>query len=72
MAKQLENPFEIKVVINEGGTEVDVSAHYGITCEHGGLGRKGLPITLTSTQRTQVVNMAKNIVLPQIKAQEGM
>jgi len=72
MAKQLENPFEIKIVITDKGTEVDVSAHYGVSCEYGSLGRKGLPIELTATQEQKVVDLAKNVILPQIKENEGM
>ena len=72
MAKELKNPFEIKIEINQDGTEVDVSAHYGMTCEYGTLGRKGLPIELTPTQEGKVVDLAKNIILPQIKDNEGM
>ena len=72
MAKQLENPFEIKIIITEQGTDVDVSAHYGTTCEFGSLGRKGMPIELTPTQEAKVVDLAKNIILPQIKDNEGI
>jgi len=72
MAKRLENPFEIKIIITEQGTDVDVSAHYGTSCEHGELGRKGIPIELTPAQEQKVVDLAKHIILPRIKEAEGI
>lgn len=72
MAKRIKNPFEIKIIITEQGTDIDVSAHYETACEYGSLGRKGLPIELTPAQEQKVVDFAKNIVLPQIKDNEGL
>lgn len=66
--KNLVNPFEIKIVITDEGKDVDVSAHFEISCEYGSLGRKGIPIKLSPTQESKVIEMAKNIILPQITA----
>ena len=68
MAKQLESPYEIKIVINEDGTDVNVSAHYGTSCEYGSLRKTGLSIKLTPVQEQRVVDMVVAVVLPQIKA----
>lgn len=72
MAKLLVSPFEIKIIIGEDGAVVEVSAHYELNSEYGSLGRKGIPITLTPAQKTMVGSVAKNIILPQIKVQEGI
>lgn len=66
MAKQLENPFEIKLVftIENGNIELDPSAHYGLSCEHGSIGRKGRPLTHTPQQEQQIKDFARDVWYP--------
>ena len=73
MAKLLLNPMELKVDFEYDGTEVTVnlSAHYGRNSE-GVSDRKGIPIILTTAQETTIKNFTKNVVIPQIKAHEGV
>jgi len=73
MAKLLLNPMELKIEFEYDGTEIQVklSAHYGRDSE-GVSDRKGMPITLTTTQETQIKNFTRSVVIPQINAQEGI
>jgi len=74
MAKVIKNPVEVKLVFEEEEDiiTVECSAHYGMTCEHGVLGRKGMAISLTSAQEQAIKGMALAIVLPQILVAEGI
>lgn len=55
MAKKIKNPIQLTVTLmfhTDGTPHVDIteaSIHYGIDCEHGSLGRKGAPVSHTST-----------------------
>lgn len=72
--KQLGNPFEIKLVFNivDGDIELEPSAHYGVSCEYGDLGRKGRPLIHTPQQEQQIKDFAKNVWYSQIKEGEGI
>lgn len=74
MPKELSNPLQyiIEFDKDDGHILVCTSAHYGIICEYGDLGRKGLPITLTPAQENQIKAFAASVLLPQIKANEGI
>lgn len=73
MAKLLLNPMELQVKFEYDGTDVSVklSAHYGRGSD-GVQDRQGIPITLTSAQETTIKSFTKNVIIPQIKAQEGI
>ena len=73
MAKLLLNPMELKVEFDYDGADVTVklSAHYGRNSE-GISDRQGIPITLTTAQEASIKNFTKSVVIPQIKAQEGI
>lgn len=63
MAKRIKNPIEVKATVSlddNGAIEQveDVSVHYGLECEHGDLGRKGLPLEQNQT----VENVVKDFV----------
>ena len=68
MAKKI-NKVEIKIEVERDGTDVTVneSATLYVTTdeypefEH----KKGIPIELTSPQKTTIINHVKNVVLPQ-------
>ena len=66
--KKITFPCELKVDFDEAG-EITCSAHYGVEAE--GIGtRRGMELVLSSTQKTQIKNFAKNVVLPKIKEHE--
>jgi len=73
MTKNLHNPLELSVVIQYDGTDVttDLSAHYGRESD-GVSDRKGIPVTLTPAQETTIKQFVVNVVIPQIKAAEGI
>jgi len=73
MAKILENPMELKVEFEYDGKDVSIglTAHYGRDAD-GVSDRKGIPIILTATQETLIKNFTKTVVIPQIKAAEGL
>ena len=72
MALITRNPIEIKIVFEVENNEVSIetSAHFEYTAEEypGCSARKGIPITHTLQQETQIKTFAKNVWLPQIKA----
>ena len=76
MAKITKNPILIQLEwTHEGDTwTVNPSVHYVVGAdEYPELDtRKGMPIVLTPTQETQVKAFAKNVVYPQILANEGI
>lgn len=74
MGKQLQNPFEIQLIftIENGNIELEPSAHYGMSCEYGELGRKGRELTHTPQQEQAIKDFAKNVWYPQIKEGEGI
>lgn len=76
MAKVIKNPIELKLVFNHNDSiwELEPSVHYGVSAEEYPTleVRKGLPIILTLAQETQVKNFARDVVYPQILANEGI
>jgi len=76
MAKKIKNPIEIKLVFEHGEMtwEIDPSVHYGVgASEYPEFNhRKGMPIELTPAQETQIKNFAKDVVYPQILANESI
>lgn len=68
MAKKIRNPIEGKFTVSfeEGVPSYhidDVSAHYGITCEHEVSMRRGLPLD----QNNEILNIVKDFVEEAIK-----
>lgn len=66
--KAIQFPCELKVEF-DGAGEITTSAHYGIASE-GVEMRRGMELVLSTTEKTQIKNFAKNVVLPKIKAHE--
>jgi len=63
MRKQTRNPIEVKATVHfdEGQPTYhieNVSIHYGMDCEHGDLGRKGLPLD----RNQEVLNIVKDFL----------
>ena len=73
MAKVLLNPMELRILFELEGSDVSVrlKATYGRGSD-GVEDRRGILIDLTPTQETQIKNFTKNVVVPQIKAAEGL
>ena len=76
MAKLIKNPIELKLVFNhdDGAWHLDPSVHYGVgATDYPEFNmRKGMPIVLTPGQETAVIQMAANMIYPQILANEGI
>lgn len=74
MAKELANPLQLVVDFEavDADITVELSAHYKLTDEYGLEMRKGMPITLTPSQETNIKDFTKNVILPQIKSNEGI
>lgn len=74
MPKEIKNPVEVKLEFTEENNTIslEVSAHYGVSCEYGDLGRRGMPIELTPSEEQAVKDMAIAVVLPQMMANEGI
>ena len=74
MGKKIKNPIELKLVFNreDDSWEIEPSAHYGVGAEeypefnH----RKSMPVVLTPAQETQIKSFAKDVIYPQILANE--
>lgn len=56
MGKRIKNPIETKIVEDDG--EVTVSIHYGVDCEYGDLGRKGITPELTPAEQATIEQVA--------------
>ena len=72
MGKKITNPIEIKLVFNveNGSIDLDASAHFGVSCEYGNLGRKGISLSHTPAQEVAIKEFGLNVWYPQIKANE--
>ena len=76
MGKVIENPIDVRLIFNKDGTVwgVDPSVQYGLGVEEypSLTMRKPLLLVLTPAQETQLKTFAKNVIYPQILANEGM
>ena len=76
MAKIIKNPIELKLVFehSDGTWQVDPSVHYGVSAEeYPELNqRKGMQVVLTPAQENMVKHFARDVVYPQILANEGI
>ena len=71
MAKELDKSLRMvtSIIVGEDGeVEVQVDAFYGVHCEYGKLPKRGLPIDLPPNVVAQMKAIAKNVVVPQCKA----
>ena len=67
------NPIKVEITFSRndlGEVEVETSAHfeYSATEYPQCSAKKGIPITHTPTQTTQIKSFAKNVWLPQVEA----
>jgi len=75
MGKVIKNPIEVKLVFKaDGGWHLIPSVHYGVGAEeYPDLSiRKGMPLVFTPAQETAIIQMAADIVYPQILTNEGI
>jgi hypothetical protein len=74
MGKQFVNPFILEVKISQDGglTFESCTAHYGMSCEYGDLGRKGIDIELTPQQQDTIMSFIENTIVPVVISHEGM
>lgn len=76
MAKKIKNPIQVtfKAIFDDGVGEYhieDVSIHTGMICEHGDLGRSGMPLE----KNQEILNIVKDFLeegLKQKEAAEGI
>ena len=74
MVKKIKNLIEVTATLDYAGdigvglpyTIHDVSIHYGLECEHGDMGRKGLPLE----QNQEILNIVKDFAEEGIKQAE--
>jgi len=76
MAKTIKNQIELKLLFeySDGSWDLDPSVHYGIGVEEYPEfnQRKGLQVELTPAQKAAVIQMAVDVIYPQILANEGI
>ncbi len=72
MVLKSKGPITIQITFNriDGEIEVGTSAHFTYAPDEypDVSAKKGIPISHTPTQETQIKNFAKNVWLPQIEA----
>jgi len=72
MPLKSKDPITVQITFTrvDGEVEVETSAHFEYAPDEypNVSARKGIPITHTPTQETQIKTFAKNVWLPQIEA----
>uniref|UniRef100_A0A6M3JQF1 Uncharacterized protein n=1 Tax=viral metagenome TaxID=1070528 RepID=A0A6M3JQF1_9ZZZZ len=66
--------IQLSLIKKDGEWIVTLSAHYGVgASEYNEFStRKGMPVVLTEAQEDTIINFAKNVVYPQMLANEGI
>uniref|UniRef100_A0A6M3L8U3 Uncharacterized protein n=1 Tax=viral metagenome TaxID=1070528 RepID=A0A6M3L8U3_9ZZZZ len=66
--------MQLSLIKKDGEWIVTSSAHYGVGASEYNefVTRKGMPVVLTAAQETVIKNFAKDVVYPQILANEGI
>ena len=75
MGKVIKNPILVELKFEaDGGWHLTPSAHYGVGAEeYPDLTiRKGMPLVFTPVQEAAIIQVAADVIYPQILANEGI